>query len=78
MLKDYENEIATKTMLDEHFSHNRIEVFLDALNFAKEKGIGILEASEVVEPHPDFNEEPTCYCNLFNCDPKGITLFQMA
>ncbi len=46
-----------------------IEVFIDALNFAKEKGVGILEASEVVEPHPNFNEEPTCYCNLFNCNP---------
>ncbi len=76
-LIDYKNDEKLKSTIDELFSHDRINVFLRALNFAKGKKLGLLEATEVVEPHPNFNEEPSCYCNLFNCDPQGITLFQM-
>ena len=78
LLTDYEKDKKLKTTIDKLFSHNRIVIFLEALNFAKEKGLGLLEATEVVEPHPNSNIEPDCYCNLFNCDSKGITLFQMA
>lgn len=78
LLVDYEKDKNLRDTIDELFSHDRINVFLNALKFAKEKGLGLLEATEVVEPHPDVKKEPTCYCNLFNCDPAGITLFQMA
>lgn len=43
-----------------------------------EKGLGILEASDVVEPHPSLEEEPACYSNLFNCDFQGISLYYEA
>jgi len=77
VLEDYEKG-NIKSMLETAFSHGRIDVFLKALNFAKSNKLGLLEATEVVEPSPDFREEPDCYCNLFNCDPDGINLFQIA
>ncbi len=78
LLQDYKQDLKLKNILDELFSDKRIDVFLTALTFAKEKGLGLLEATDVVEPHPDYYGEHTCYCNLFNCDPRGITLYQMA
>jgi len=78
LIDDYNKDKNTKTILDSIFSHGRIEIFLEALNFAKNKKMGLIEATEVVEPHPNINIEPTCYCNLFNCDFRGIGLFQAA
>ena len=77
LLFDYENDARTKSVLDQMFSHGRIDIFLKALNFAKEKGLGLLEATEVIEPHPQLGGTHDCYCNVFNCDSEGITLFQM-
>jgi len=78
LLEDYHNKVEIKSELDQLFSEGRITVFLKALNFAKEHGLGLLEATEVVEPQPfDLNESKS-YSNLFNCDKEGPLLYQAA
>jgi len=78
LLQDYREDENIKAILNQEFSHGRIDIFLQALNFAQKRNLGLLEATEVVEPYPDINMgDPICYCNLFNCHPRGINLFQM-
>jgi len=78
LLEDYHNKVEIKSELDQLFSEGRISIFLKALNFAKEHGLGLLEATEVVEPQPfDLNESKS-YSNLFNCDKEGPLLYQAA
>lgn len=67
-----------KSKLDTFFSHNRIEVFLKALESAKEMNAGLLEATEVIEPNPMDLNQSVCYSNLFNCNPQGALLYQEA
>lgn len=76
LLNDYKNDALIKTALDELFSHGRIAVFLKALAYADGKGLGLLEATEVVEPNPLDLNSSACYSNLFNCDPEGARLYQ--
>lgn len=78
LLDDYENNIEIKAVLDEQFSLNRIDILLEALNFAKESGVGLLESDGVMEPNPLELNDSTCYSNLFNCDIKGPLLYQEA
>lgn len=78
LLNDYEKKPEIRKELDNLFSHNRIKVFLKALNFAKENGLGLLEATEVIEPNPMDLNNSSCYSNLYNCDPEGAMLYQQA
>ena len=78
LIDDYEQNPVIKAELDTLFSDNRISIFLHALQFAKERGLGLLEATEVVEPQPfDLNESKS-YSNLFNCDKEGPLLYRKA
>lgn len=76
LLDDYSQNEQIYKELNSLFSHNRITVFLKALNFAKERELGLLEATEVIEPNPLDLNNSTCYSNLFNCDPNGALLYQ--
>ena len=38
-------------------------------------GVGLLEATEVVEPNPIRPNESVCYSNLFHCDRDGVYLY---
>lgn len=78
LLNDYENNNEIRNELNVLFSHNRIKVLLKALNFAKENELGLLEATEVIEPNPLNLNDSSCYSNLFNCDPEGAILYQQA
>lgn len=78
LLNDYENKPEIRKELNNLFSHNRINVFLKALNFAKENQLGLLEATEVIEPNPMDLNNSSCYSNLYNCDPEGAILYQQA
>ncbi len=78
LLDDYEKDISVKEIIDHHYSHKRVNVFLKALQDAKDHQLGILEATEVVEPNPlDLNKSGS-YSNLFNCDTEGALLYQEA
>jgi len=76
LLEDYQHNPIIQTELNTIFSDNRISIFLNALQYAKDRGLGLLEATEVVEPQPfDLNESKS-YSNLFNCDQAGPLLYQ--
>lgn len=76
LLVDYDCRPSVRSELDHIFSEGRIAIFLKALHYAKERGLGLLEATEVVEPQPlDLNESKS-YSNLSNCDQEGPLLYQ--
>ena len=37
--------------------------------------VGLLEATEVVEPNPISPNESTSYSNLYHCDRDGVYLY---
>lgn len=78
LLNDYEHNENVRNILDEHYSHKRISVFLNALKFAQEHNLGLLEATEVITPNPFELNNSSCYSNLFNCDVEGPLLYQEA
>ena len=74
LLRDYEADGDIKSAVDEFYTQN-LPVFLKALNLARELGVGLLEATEVVEPNPiDLNRSES-FSNIFNCDPQGALIY---
>ena len=74
LLRDYEAGGEVKSAVDEFYAQN-LPVFLNALNLACELGVGLLEATEVVEPNPiDLNRSES-FSNLFNCDTQGALIY---
>ena len=49
-----------------------------ALVAAAELGVGLLEATEVVEPNPIRPNESTSYSNLYHCDRDGVYFYMDA
>jgi len=76
--EDYQSDSRVRSKMDEAFSDGRLAVFWKAADEAIEKGLGLVEASEVVEPNP-FNLNATrSLTNLLNCYPEGALLYQEA
>ncbi|MDR2919373.1 MAG: hypothetical protein LBV72_08430 [Tannerella sp.] len=76
LLRGYMGSKNINEILTEFYSHQRLSVFINALKFAEENNMGLLEATEVVEPNPlDLNNSKS-YSNLFNCDTEGALLYQ--
>lgn len=74
LLHDYEADGEIKSAVDEFYAQN-LPVFLNALNLAAELEVGLLEATEVVEPNPiDLNRSES-FSNLFNCDTQGALIY---
>lgn len=71
---DYEADGEIKEAIDGFYAQN-LPAFLDALNYACELEIGLLEATEVVEPNPLDLNKSSSYSNLFNCDTKGAIIY---
>lgn len=78
LLVDYQQDQQVKADLDAFFSHQRIHIFLKALEVAEQYETGILEATEVIEPNPLNLNESICYTNLYHCDQEGVYLFKEA
>ena len=78
LLEDYETVPAIRSELDAAFSHGRIQVLLKALHAAQAQKVGLLEATEVVEPNPMDLNRSTSYSNLYHCDTEGPLLYQEA
>lgn len=53
----------------------QLAVLKKALTAAAELGVGLLEATEVVEPNPIAPNESTSYSNLYHCDRDGMYLY---
>lgn len=75
LLNDHDQDARVRQDLEEQFSYGRIDVFLKALRAAKEQGVGLLEATEVVEPDPFDPNNSSCYSDLFHCDTDGVLLY---
>lgn len=78
LLSDFENNEKTKEDLLNFYSHGRIDVFIEALKYSAENNLGLLEATEVVEPNPFDLNNSVSYSNLFNCDTAGALLYREA
>ena len=73
LLADYEAGIVDGP-LKQCFG-NALPVFLKALLHAKKEGLGLLEATEVVEPNPLDLHATVCHSYLTNCDLDGVKLY---
>lgn len=78
LLSDYDHDPAVRADLDGFFSQGRIRIFRKALADARQQGLGLFEATEVVEPNPLDLNDSACYSNLLNCDQEGAYLFREA
>lgn len=76
--EDYQSDPYVRSKMDEMFSHGRLAVFWKAVDDASENGLGLLEASEVVEPNPFDLDATRSLTNLFNCYPDGALLYEEA
>ena len=54
---------------------NTLPVFLKALLHAKKERLGLLEATEVVEPNPMDLRSTNCRSYLMNCDMDGVMIY---
>ena len=63
-----------RPQLEECFGET-LPVFLKALGHAGKEGLGLLEATEVVEPNPLDLSATACCSYLINCDPEGVMLY---
>ena len=75
LLKDMEQNPKVLEDLKRIWSNGQIAVLKKALSAAAELGVGLLEATEVVEPNPISPNESTSYSNLYHCDRDGVYLY---
>ena len=54
---------------------NTLPVFFKALERARQEGLGLLEATEVIEPNPLNIQETVCRSYLNNCDLDGVKIY---
>ena len=75
LLRDLEQEPKVLEDLERVWSGGQFAVLKKALTAAAELGVGLLEATEVVEPNPIRPNESTSYSNLYHCDRDGVYLY---
>ena len=73
LLADYESGKAEEP-LKQCFGPT-LAVFLKALLHAKKEGVGLLEATDVVQPDPLDLHATTCRSYLTNCDLDGVKIY---
>lgn len=77
LLDDYENKSDIHKIISDFFEQNT-PVFLKALKYASKNGLGLIEATEVVEPNPTDLNKTVSYSNLMNCDTDGVIIYRDA
>lgn len=75
LLWDLEQDPKVLKDVEEIWCDGQLAVLKKALNAAAELGVGLLEATEVVEPNPIRPNESTSYSNLYHCDRDGVYLY---
>ena len=75
LLRDLEQEPKVLEDLEGVWSDGQLAVLKKALVAAAELGVGLLEATEVVEPNPIRPNESMSYSNLYHCDRDGVYLY---
>jgi len=72
---DYATDPQVRQELDQIFSDGRLPIFFSAVDEALKDGLGLLEATEVVEPNPLDLNRSTSLTNLLNCYHDGAILY---
>lgn len=75
LLRDLEQDTKVLEDMEDLWCEGQFEVLKKALTTAVELGVGLLEATEVVEPNPIAPNESTSYSNLYHCDRDGVYLY---
>ena len=75
LLRDLEQDPKVLEDLEGLWSNGQLAVLKKALTAAAELGVGLLEATEVVEPNPIRPNESTSYSNRYHCDRDGVYLY---
>lgn len=75
LLRDLERNKKVLEDPEELWCDGQLAVLKKALTAAVELGVGLLEATEVVEPNPIAPNESTSYSNLYHCDRDGVYLY---
>lgn len=75
LLKDMEQDPKVCEDLERIWSNGQIAVLKKSLSAAAELGVGLLEATEVVEPNPIYPNESSSYSNLYHCNRDGVYLY---
>ena len=75
LLRDLEQMPKVLEDLEGFGASGQFAVLKKALTAAAELGVGLLEATEVVEPNPISPNESTSYSNLYHCDRDGVYLY---
>ena len=75
LLQGLEHDVQIHDDLEVFWSDGQLAVLKKALTAAAKLGVGLLEATEVVEPNPIRPNESTSYSNLYHCDRDGVYLY---
>ena len=75
LLRDLEQDPQVLKDLERIWSNGQLAVLKKALTAAAKLGVGLLEATEVVEPNPISPNESISYSNLYHCDRDGVYLY---
>ena len=75
LLRNLEQMPKLREELEGLWSDGRFAVLKKTLTAAAELGVGLLEATEVVEPNPIRPNESISYSNLYHCDRDGVYLY---
>lgn len=76
--QDYYRDAHVRGCMDEVFSQGRLAVFWQALDDAVGQGLGLIEASEVVQPNPFNLTASRSLAVLENCERAGQLLYAQA
>lgn len=75
LLSGYYTDEVLRKVLNDFYSNGRISIFIKALEFSTKNGMGMLEATEVVEPNAfEFNNS-LYYSDSSHCDQEGVFLY---
>jgi len=75
LLRNLEQDPKVCEDLERIWSNGQLAVLKKALTAAAELSVGLLEATEVLEPNPIRPNESTSYSNLYHCDRDGVYLY---
>lgn len=75
LLEDYADNEKVHLDLESEFTYGSIDIFLQALSAAASQGLGLLEASEVIEPCAASPLQSASYSNLYHCHDAGLQLY---
>lgn len=78
LLADIREKPDVKIVLEENFSDGRLEVFIEALEYAAENNTGLIEAAEIIQPNPFDLENSQFVTKANNCEMQGVALYVSA